>query len=173
MYAVRPARLADADRLGRVHVQVWREAYRGHMPDAYLDGLDPAERTALWRTRLELDDPDVRLVVAESPAGELVGFAAAGPPQQPEVAPWQLYAINVLADHHGTGVADELIAAAVGDRAAYLWVLPENERARAFYARHGFAPDGGSQHDEELGVDEVRLVRPSAGPPRPVEATPG
>ncbi len=33
--------LDDLDEMGRVHVQVWREAYAGLLPDAYLAGLDP------------------------------------------------------------------------------------------------------------------------------------
>jgi hypothetical protein len=40
-YVVRGARPADADEIGRVHVQVWRGAYAGLMPPDYLAALDP------------------------------------------------------------------------------------------------------------------------------------
>ena len=51
----------------------------------------------------------------------------------------ELYALYVLAEAHGTGVADALLARAVGDGPCRLWVLAVNGRARAFYRRHGFA----------------------------------
>ena len=45
----------------------------------------------------------------------------------------------------------------VGDRAAYLWVLANNERAIGFYERQGFRLDGTEdEHDEGR---HVRMVR--------------
>jgi len=38
---VRYATVGDAPALGRVHVRAWLAAYRGQMPDDYLDGLRP------------------------------------------------------------------------------------------------------------------------------------
>ena len=32
---IRAATLEDAESVARVHVQVWRETYRGGMPDAF------------------------------------------------------------------------------------------------------------------------------------------
>ena len=43
---VRHARAGDAPDLGLVHVRAWQAAYRGQMPDDYLDGLRPEERAA-------------------------------------------------------------------------------------------------------------------------------
>jgi len=45
---VRHAAVGDAPALGRVHVRAWQAAYRGQMPDDYLDGLRPEEREAGW-----------------------------------------------------------------------------------------------------------------------------
>src|ERR1700759_342461 len=41
---IRAARAADAAQIALVHVRSWQSAYRGLMPQAYLDGLDPAQR---------------------------------------------------------------------------------------------------------------------------------
>ena len=46
MVTVRRGRVADAPAMGRLHVRAWQAAYRGHMPDDYLDGLRAAERAA-------------------------------------------------------------------------------------------------------------------------------
>jgi len=161
-YAVRLARVEDADEVGRVHVQVWREAYAGHMPADYLEGLDPMKSAARWKLRFEMDEPDGNVVVATGLDGEIVGFAAAGPTRD-EDAPtdWELYAINVLADHHGTGVADQLIIAAVAERPATLWVVNDNARAEAFYRRHGFNVEGATKLHDGTGASEMRMVRRS------------
>ena len=57
-------------------------------------------------------------------------MATSGPPRDDDApAPLELYAINVLRRAHGTGLADDLMARAIGDRPAYLWVLDGNDRA--------------------------------------------
>ena len=159
-YAVRPARMRDAEELGRVHVQVWREAYVGHLPADYLEGLDPVTSAERWRLRLEMDEPDGIVVVATGLDDEIVGIASAGPTRD-EDAPteWELYAINVVAEHHGTGVADQLITAVIAQRPVTLWVLRDNARARAFYRRHGFGVEGATKIHDRSGAPEIRMVR--------------
>lgn len=159
-YSVRSPRVEDAGDLGRVHVQVWREAYAEHVPADYLAGLDPVRSAERWRLRFELDEPDGIVVVATGSDDEIVGFASAGPTRD-EDAPteWELYAINVLAEHHGTGVADRLLAAVVGERPATLWVFRDNGRATAFYSRHGFAVEGATKAHDSTGTPEVRMIR--------------
>ena len=160
---MRAARVRDAEELGRVHVQVWREAYVQHMPAELLEGLDPVKAAERWRLRLEMDEPDGIVVVATGPDDEIVGIASAGPSRD-EDAPteWELYAINVLAAHQGTGVADELIMAVIGQKPATLWVVSGNTRARAFYCRHGFAVEGATKVHEGTGAPEIRMIRRSA-----------
>lgn len=159
-YAVRAPRVEDADEVGRVHMQVWREAYADHMPADFLAGLDPVKSAERWRLRFEMDEPDGIVVVATGPDDEMVGFASAGPTRD-EDAPtgWELYAINVLAAHHGTGVADELMAASIAERPATLWVVTDNARAQAFYRRYGFTADGATKLHDGSGTSEMRMVR--------------
>ncbi|MHB8186801.1 MAG: GNAT family N-acetyltransferase [Dermatophilaceae bacterium] len=162
-YAVRPLRVHDTDELGRVHVQVWREAYAAHMPADYLEALDPVKSAERWRLRFEMEEPDGVVVVATGPDGGIVGFASAGPTRD-EDAPteWELYAINVLVTHHGSGVADQLIIAALAQRPATLWVVTDNARAQAFYRRHGFSLEGATKVHESTGTPEIRMIRRSA-----------
>jgi len=74
-----------------------------------------------------------------------------------------LFAIYVLPEEWGSPAGRELMAVArEALRAAYptsiLWVLEDNPRARRFYEREGWEPDGGRQEEELLGatVTEVR-----------------
>ena len=135
-------------------------AYAGHLPADYLEGLDPMRSVERWRLRLEMDEPDGIVVVATGPDAEIVGIASAGPSRD-EDAPteWELYAINVLAVHHGAGVADQLIAAVIAQRSATLWVVRGNARAQGFYRRHGFEVEGATKVHEGTGAPEIRMLR--------------
>ena len=167
-WTIAPVDVADADEVGRVHVAVWQEAYAGLMPADYLAALDPVAFAARLAARLAR--PDAR----GAPGWPATTRASSGspPPVRPATTTrpprTELYAINVLARGHGTGVADELMAHAIGDRAAYLWVLEGNDRATAFYRRHGFADDGGRKPEPDTGVVEIRMSRDSLGRRRPV-----
>ncbi|MCZ4068493.1 GNAT family N-acetyltransferase [Microbacterium sp. H37-C3] len=179
--AVRRAVPADAAAIARVHVRGWHETYTGRMPQSILDRLD---LDRLTRVRRELLGHEQRISDRESSgaarpnhterthdlgrtwvavtAGSIVGFAVSGSSRDdPPVAPVELYAIYVLAAHHGIGAGQALLDAALGHESASLWVLADNPRARAFYARNGFRPDGAEKDDTSWGesISEVRLVR--------------
>jgi ribosomal protein S18 acetylase RimI-like enzyme len=167
MVTVRPATAADAPAMGRLHVRAWQAAYRGHMPDGYLDGLRAEDRAAGWERALGVERPRGVVLVAERD-GEVVGFATVGPAEDPEGA-GELYAINVDPAHWGTGAGRALLEAAQAELArlgfdeTVLWVLPANARARRFYELAGWASDGTERTVDVLGVTvpEVRYRRRS------------
>jgi RimJ/RimL family protein N-acetyltransferase len=77
-----------------------------------------------------------------------------------------LYALYVTPDHWSTGAGRALTDAvldglrAAGYRRVVLWTLTENARARRFYAKAGFAPDGATNVLAALGhIEEVRYAR--------------
>lgn len=155
--------LDDLDELGRVHVQVWREAYVGLLPDDYLAALDPALGPQRWRERFGTS-PEVGWWLGRDDDG-IAGMATCGPARDQDApVPLELYAINVLRRAQGTGLADDLMARAVGDRSSYLWVLEGNDRAVAFYRRHGYADDGGRKPEPDTGVVEIRMARGHVAP---------
>lgn len=149
-FAIRAARLEDAAALGRLHVAIWRAAYRGIMPDAYLDGLSEAKHAAFWRQLLEQPQPDRLQIVlaAEEPgkpsAGEIGGFLLAGtprdlPPGGAALFRGEIYALNIAPELQGRGYGRRLMVHAAAWLAENrmtpfcLWVLAENARARDFY----------------------------------------
>jgi GNAT superfamily N-acetyltransferase len=148
---------AEAEPLVALHEACWREAYADLLSTATIDRVFADRPAAVARRREHLADPTAPTWVVERD-GELVGFATAGPARldDPPVD-LELRAIYVRASAWGTGLGHALLAAALGERAAYLWVLAGNERALGFYRRHGFVPDGvEEEHPEGL---HVRLVR--------------
>jgi GNAT superfamily N-acetyltransferase len=166
-YDVRALRVEDAEALGRVHITVWRQAYADLVPADFLAGLSAQRSAQNWaRAAAEPAPGCVQLVGTAD--GELVGFAVAGPSRDlPPDPPYELWVVNVLAEHHGTGLAtrllDESLAAVADGAAASLWVLRGNARACAFYTRHGFAPDGTTKQHPGTGAIEERWVRPPTG----------
>lgn len=174
-YRIRPPRPADADALGALHCRVWQEAYAGLMAEEAFASLSPETFAPGWRRRLVPEDgvreqtphllTDGRSVRGERVAvaeydGELVGFISVGPAREEDgPADTQLWAINVLADHYGSGVAQELLNQVLGDGPAYLWVADGNDRAIRFYQRNRFRLDGTRCVDREDGLVETRMVR--------------
>lgn len=143
-----------------VHVESWQQTYRGLMRDAVLDdpGLLPA-RERFWRAVLtEERYGSFRAAVAESD-GQVVGIALTGPATEFDVA-WdaQLYVLYLLDAFHGSGAGRGLLGAVLAtDLVTGLWVADPNPRARAFYAKQGFEPDGVAKVED--GVSELRMVR--------------
>jgi GNAT superfamily N-acetyltransferase len=165
---IRDASTDDAGAIAAVHVGSWRWAYRGHLPDETLDGLDVSEREAEWLRVLTSDDSRHRVLVAEGPDG-IVGFASVGSTRDgdAEDGTGELYAIYLVEDAAGAGLGRSLLAcstAALRDAGfvrATLWVLETNDRARVFYEREGWSWDGTtSAHQVECSnLPIVRYVR--------------
>ena len=65
MVTVRPATVADAPAMGQLVVRAWQAAYRGQMPDDYLNGLRAEERAAYWDGVLRRADRRGVILVAE------------------------------------------------------------------------------------------------------------
>lgn len=156
---IRSATVADAHGLAVVHVRSWQAAYHGLMPQDMLDGLSIAEREANW-ARIVAETPrGSQTLVVDDEDGDLVGWASYGDARDADaVGTGELWGIYVHPDAWSTGVGHLLLVAveealrAAGHATAYLWVLEGNERAAAFYERHGWASDGGEKIDRRPGL---------------------
>ncbi|HEY0935181.1 MAG TPA: GNAT family N-acetyltransferase [Trebonia sp.] len=164
---VRPARAADAAQIALVHVRSWQGAYRGLLPQDYLDELDPVQRLARWQQTLAETD-GLRAGVLVAGQGEsLLGFACYSASRDGDADPdrvGEIGAIYLLPDAWGQGAGRRLMDAALGrltgtgfDRVT-LWVLDSNVRARRFYEAGGWTADGAVKQDETRGfpVSQVR-----------------
>lgn len=168
-HVIRTASIDDADAIGAVVVRAWQAAYRGIMPDDYLDGLRAEQRAAMWQRVLAELRPD-RWVRVLTVGDELVGFASCGPEfaDVSDGETGELYAINLDPGHWGKGLGRALLAdvtrglADVGYHTAVLWVATGNERARRLYESEGWTAEGPARDAEILGVtvNEVRYRKP-------------
>jgi ribosomal protein S18 acetylase RimI-like enzyme len=152
---IRTAVPDDALAVARVHVRTWQAAYRGLMPDAYLDGLRVEDRAA--RYTFGSPDPDRPRTLVAIEEGAIAGFATIGVPTSDDAAGGgELLALYVATERWGGGVGRALIAEARARLAArftyaQLWVLDGNARAERFYAADGWAFDGTSREIDLWG----------------------
>lgn len=150
MYIIREARAEDAEAIAVVHVQSWRDAYTGLVPQAVLDGLSVERRADAWREWLPKLEQS-RTWVAEV-EGEIAGFVNAGASRDGDApaGTGEINAIYVLGSLWDAGLGAALMNTALEwlrERfaAATLWVLEGNHRGRRFYEKGGWRPDGKSQ----------------------------
>jgi len=182
---IRAGSAAHAAQIAAIQRETWFAAYEGVIAPEVIDRVtvpdDGARIRQSFRTR-----PWQRMLVAVDPgtgdpdAGGIVGYASFGPETDVLNAPWphpltadgeggrvaELYALYVRPAWWSTGTGralmDKVLArsAAAGYRFITLWVLRDNQRARRFYERAGFAPDGATNVLTGLGgVLEVRYRR--------------
>jgi ribosomal protein S18 acetylase RimI-like enzyme len=147
---IRNALPSDAAAIANLHALNWRLGYRGMLSDDYLDHEVLAERMAVWQERMQADDAEQYVVVAEED-GRLLGFACAYGDADAE---WGSYLDNlhVDPDFKGRNIGVKLMAEVAAwcrnthpGRGLFLWVLEENRQARRFYDRMG-----GVKADEEM-----------------------
>ena len=160
---IRPADVGDAPAVARVHVETWRTAYRGLLPDDYLAALDEAGYAERWGRTLGAGMG--RVYVAED-EGQVVGFASGGRERAGEDGfSGELYAIYVLQTAERRGHGRRLVQAVVqGLRDLRLsdmvvWVLRDNHHARHFYERLG----GGYVRSQPITIGSASLQEVSYG----------
>jgi GNAT superfamily N-acetyltransferase len=151
---VRRAVAADAEAMGRVHVDAWRWAYDGLFDRSLLAGRSAERGAAMWQ---QIIAAGTSIVLVAERDGAVVGFAGCGGGRDEDVpGAGELYAIYIDPSVYRTGVGsalmrrvlEELAAAGYGD--AIVWVLESNQRGRRFYEDWSWQPDGATK-DEPNG----------------------
>jgi GNAT superfamily N-acetyltransferase len=138
---IRPARRSDNEAIGRIYVKSWRAAYRGILPQRYLDEDLHAERVAR-SVSYALMDPDSFYLIAEI-GRKPVGYIAAGPQRERDsIYAAELYELYLLPENQRHGLGKQLLAHMA--RRLYharvytmmVWVLARNPNRR-FYEKCG------------------------------------
>lgn len=162
MIAYRAAVPADAAALDALFDSVFCDTfahlYRPEDLAAFLSSFGVAD----WERQLR--DPSFAVRIAEVD-GVPAGYVKIGPmklPVEPGDSAMLLDQLYVRGEHHGSGIARQLMDWAIGEarrrgaEALYLTVFIENHRARRFYDLYGFEDVGryafmvGNQADEDV-----------------------
>ena len=175
-FDIRVATPADAAAICAVQARTWlatypsedigitREGLRRHLEGE--DGERIADRIRWTRMRIEghAAKPEGGCDFVAVRAAEIVGFTA---PFVESSARRRVGALYVLPTVQGWGLGHRLLERNLAwhreDRDVYLTVAAYNERAKQFYARHGFVFTG-QQGEDELAIDgvvmpELEMVR--------------
>ena len=130
--------------MSKVHVDTWRTSYAGIVPAEHLAGLSYRDREARWEQILTADRPAESNFVAETVAGDVVGFAGGGPEREGNPTyRGELYGIYLLEAYQRKGLGRRLVSAvahrllADGFGSMLVWVLKDNHPACRFYESLG------------------------------------
>jgi len=164
--SIRAAVPDDAEEVERLRVAGWQAAYRGILPDDYLNRMrvDGERRRRHMMEQAATEQADTEQANTEQPSrrvesvavqgGAIVGWVSGGrcrDADRPGPGQGEIYAIYVLPERWGRGTGRLLMTHAVralteaGHRDITLWVLEDNQQARRFYQAAGFQPDGSRQ----------------------------
>jgi GNAT superfamily N-acetyltransferase len=164
---IRDAQPGDEIAVAELHVRAWKAAYRGLLPEDFLDELAPEHRIPGYRFG-ERDPRAPRTLLAFD--GEvLLGFATFGPCRDEDAAgAGELFALYIDPGRWRSGAGRALLLPArerlreLGFPEAVLWVLCGNVAAERFYAADGWSRDGSSRWEDPWGVRSqvFRLRRP-------------
>jgi len=165
---IRPAVAGDGAAIAAVKWRMYRLAYRGVLPDAFLDRLGFHPGPAWWIDLATHPASSAHRALVAGRRGEVHGACAVGPNRDGGLGTGvgevrQLYVDPTAAGRGlgrrllGTGL-DALTAAGFDD--VRLWVIAANRGARRFYERQGWEADGATKRwvlePDGIVFDEVR-----------------
>lgn len=161
---IRHATPEDARRIAEIQVAAWRSAYRGILPDEFLDQLNVEERENVWRGACGRAESALWVRMMDA---EVAGFCHVTPSRDEDgQGVVEVTSIYLDPEQRRRGLGRELMGVALtfaverGYGGISLWVLVENLAARQFYEAIGFRPDGCLKQEEGSGVcfNEMRYV---------------
>ena len=143
MMVIREARPADAPGIAAVHVESWRAAYAGLVPDPVLVRMSRDSHTQKWARILGRRRGREIVLVAEAKEDGIVGFGSCGRLRDDRL-PFhgEIYTLYIHPDHQNGGLGSRLLRGmfsamiARGIDSAVAWVLAENP-SRFFYETMG------------------------------------
>ena len=131
---IRTAGVQDLETVSRIHALSWKTAYRGILPDDFLDQLSYRRWVAPLKDMME---------------------------QGLEIVSFHLL-LEARGKGYGRLLIQDAVRQLKekGYSKIYLWVLEKNERARRFYEKNGFTWNGDRLEGEEGGrkVTDLRYV---------------
>jgi ribosomal protein S18 acetylase RimI-like enzyme len=148
---IAPGDPAEAAALRDLHRTTWEAAYRDRASEAWYRERLAAHAIRDWGEIVRSQAARGGGVLTARCAGRIVGLCQYGPTEDPDHDPEQVGQIQRLYVHperQAIGIGRSLLTGSVdrirrgGGHGATLWVLETDRRARAFYERLGWKPDG-------------------------------
>lgn len=149
----------DFDAVSRIYALSWKTAYKGIVPQQYLDKLSETN----WSDKLSNNHLlDSFVVIVDD---KYIGTSSFCPARDESMQGWgEIVSIYLLPDYYGKGcgklLLDNVISELVKSEYSkiYLWVLEDNMRARNFYEKYGFVPTSNRMPINIGGEDLIEMM---------------
>jgi ribosomal protein S18 acetylase RimI-like enzyme len=148
MIEIRKAEINDAPVLAKVHVDSWRVTYKGIIPESHYEIFTYQNKELTWSERLSKQTEEIYIAEEDR---QPVGILSIGPGRDEDLdqnIAGEIKTIYILPEHWRHGIGTILVKKAEkefrnhGYKEIMVWVLAENTRARIFYEKRGYEPDG-------------------------------
>jgi len=163
----RIAEIKDALDIATVHVKMWQKAYKGQVPDSFLDNMSIEERKKIWMSNMQNPKDGIKVFVAEN-NGDITGWIMGGKNRDEDIPTdvGELGGIYVHPDWQGKGVGSIMMQNFLnwlrkeGYKKATLWVLATNKKTRKWYESKGWRVEGKTKTEPRDGfyLHEVRYI---------------
>lgn len=148
----------DRNKISKIYEDSWRYAYRGIIPQDYLDAIPVGH----WKNNLDIPGWNTMVFILN---GEYIGtssFSRSRFEKYPDSG--EIISIYLMPEYIGKGYGKKLLDAVInelrkqGFQEVFLWVLEENRRARQFYENYGFEHDN-DYMENKIGGKKLREIR--------------
>jgi GNAT superfamily N-acetyltransferase len=159
-FVLRPATSADAKLIATMHAQSWASAYRGILPDDFLDREMAAERETHWHARFEELAAGAGEALIAMQDDRPIGFVCLVTPD--ENGSVLVDNLHALPGAKGTGLGTAMLTVAAqwardrGATSMHLFVLEPNVAAIGFYESRGWRL-AGRENDTMGGINIIAL----------------
>jgi len=153
---IRLATISDINQVATMHMNAWREAYRGVFPNYVLDKLKPNDFSEKWYSWLK-DPLRVNWIVQSK--GKFSGFISFGNTENENIVTnWEIFAIYIDPNYWRQGIGKNLMTSCMDFlkdneiSQVRLWVVQQNIGAQGFYENLGFIKTHKIRKQERFGI---------------------
>lgn len=159
---IRLATLGDAMICADIHTRSWSFTYDGVVPKDIIDAYN-TRWPIIWRKMLANNTNSHYVIICDS---TIIGFFTISVSRDEDLKDYSYEIVGMYLDPNYVGLGYgkqtmDWIKAEIKNRGYHiisLWVLEENNRARAFYEKSGFSVDGKMKPSGLADTCEVRYV---------------
>jgi len=139
---IRKALSEDVYDYTKCHISIWQSAYKGIVPDDYLDNMSLEIEQRVEKYKSTLSNPGYCEYYCVMLSSKMIGFIAMNPCTR------EIWAIYLSDEFWGNGYGQEMLDFSInklkqiGQGEISLWVFENNGRARRFYEKNDFKFNG-------------------------------
>jgi ribosomal protein S18 acetylase RimI-like enzyme len=162
---LRIATRADVPAIAAMHLASWRATYTSITPPEFMSSITLDGRIKRWEGAFSPPASETTATTVAVDGQRILGVCSFGPRTEPrDPTAGEIYSLHVGPDSLRTGLGRMLLDDALvrlitrGFTSVFLWVLRDNENARAFYEARRWSLTGEERTDERSGfaIAEVR-----------------